>query len=104
MRSGRSNLDQFEIDRRQARPEDAQWTGAEIKACCRLSVLLGISLMDAARNVVPVAVTAGERLERLRNWADGRCLSAQQPGIYRATTEKPGSGSRRKVDRDASMN
>ncbi len=96
--------DQFEIERAQKMPDDAHWSGAEIKACCRLSVLLGIPLVQAAQNVVPVAVTAAESLDRLRQWADGRCLSAQQPGIYRATTEKPGSGSQRKVNRDASMN
>ena len=33
-------------------------------------------------NVVPVAVTAGESVEKLRNWASGRCLSADRPGLY----------------------
>lgn len=32
--------------------------------------------------MVPVAVTAAESVERLRDWAAGRCLSASQPGIY----------------------
>lgn len=96
--------DQFGIDHDQARPDDSQWTGAEVKACCRLSVLLGISLVEAAQNVVPVAVTAAESLDRLRKWADGRCLSAHQSGVYRIAPEESGSGSRRKVNRDASMN
>ena len=58
------------------------WTGAEIKACCRLAALLDVPLVEAAQNIVPVAVTAGESVERLRAWASGRCLSADRPGLY----------------------
>jgi SpoVK/Ycf46/Vps4 family AAA+-type ATPase len=49
-----------------ARPEDRDWTGAEIQSCCRLAALLDVSLKDAAKNVVPVAVTAaaGRRVSR----------------------------------------
>jgi hypothetical protein len=75
-------LTQFGITAEQRRPHDTEWTGAEIKACCRLSALLDVSLMEASKNVVPVAITAGESVERLRNWAAGRCLSADRPGIY----------------------
>jgi hypothetical protein len=95
---------QFEIDRDQRRPEDANWTGAEIKACCRLSALLDVPLVQAAQNVVPVAATAAESIERLRTWASGRCLSAQQTGLYQAKPTQTGAGSRRKVNRDSSMN
>ena len=69
----------FGLDPEQPRPDDRDWTGAEVKACCRLSALLDVSLVEAAQNVVPVAVTAGESVERLRNWASGRCLSADRP-------------------------
>src|SRR4051812_34997261 len=68
--------------RSQAKPKDNDWTGAEIRSCCRLAALLDIPLGEAAQHVVPVAVTAAESVERLRNWASGRCLSASQPGIY----------------------
>ena len=95
-------LDLFEINRDQRRPDDANWTGAEVKACCRLSALLDVPLVQAAQNVVPVAVTAAESVDRLRNWASGRCLSANQPGIYRCTNGSPKS--RRRVSRDPSNN
>ena len=36
----------------------------------------------AAQNVVPVAVTAGDKIESLRQWASGRCLSADRTGVY----------------------
>jgi hypothetical protein len=43
---------------------------------------------------VPVVRTAYESVERLRTWASGRRLSADQPGIYNpntsAVTVKPG--------------
>jgi SpoVK/Ycf46/Vps4 family AAA+-type ATPase len=72
----------FALDAGQARPKDDQWTGAEVRSCCRLAALLDLPLTAAAQNVVPVAVTAAESVERLRSWASGRCLSADQPGIY----------------------
>jgi hypothetical protein len=95
-------LDLYVIDRQQRMPEDTDWTGAEIKACCRLSALLDVPLCEAAQNVVPVAVTASESVERLRSWASGRCLSASAPGIYRRdnTVQK----SRRRVTRDVLHN
>ena len=64
------------------RPDDGEWTGAEIAACCRLSALLDLSLKEAADHVVPVAVTAAESVHRLRAWATGRCLDASRPGMY----------------------
>jgi hypothetical protein len=41
-----------------------------------------VTLAEAAKNVVPVAVTAAESVERLRMWASGRCLDASRSGIY----------------------
>ena len=65
-------LQVFQLDAAQPRPDDQLWTGAEIRACCRLAALLDVPLVAAAQNVVPVAVTAGESVERLRSWASGR--------------------------------
>ncbi len=72
----------FELDPGQRLPQDREWTGAEIRSCCRLAALLDVPLTEAASNIVPVAVTAGEAVEKLRQWASGRCLSAGRPGIY----------------------
>jgi SpoVK/Ycf46/Vps4 family AAA+-type ATPase len=93
----------FGLDPAQPRPSCEGWTGAEIRSCCRLAALLGVPLVEAAQNVVPVAVTAGESVERFRNWASGRCLSADRPGIYLRTaggSVSPG----RSIDRDPSVN
>ena len=75
-------LRKFGLDPGQRLPQDRDWTGAEIRSCCRLAALLDVPLTEAASNIVPVAVTAGEAVERLRQWASGRCLSAERPGIY----------------------
>ncbi|MEW4568965.1 hypothetical protein AB1L88_13960 [Tautonia sp. JC769] len=53
--------------------------------------MLEISLVESARQIVPVAATAAEDVERLRTWASGRCLSAEVPGLYhRPAGEEPG--------------
>jgi hypothetical protein len=96
--------ERYGLDPSQPKPVDADFSGAEIKACCRLAALLDVPLVEAALNVVPVARTAHESIERLRVWASGRCLSADVPGVYTAdsagVTVKPG----RKVRRDPSNN
>ena len=96
-------LEKFGLDVNQPKPVDADWTGAEVRACCRLAALLDVPLLEAAKNVVPVARTAAESVERLRTWASGRCLSADVPGIYSRNgipVQKPG----RKISRDPSQN
>jgi SpoVK/Ycf46/Vps4 family AAA+-type ATPase len=91
---------QYDIGASEKRPNDTDWTGAEIKSACRLGALLDMSLNEAARNVVPVAATAAESIDKLRTWASGRCLSAAQPGIYQK--DAPASGQRRRVNRGPS--
>jgi hypothetical protein len=91
----------FGLDLDQPRPNDRDWTGAEIKSACRLAALLDVTLVEAAMNVVPVAVTAGESVEKLRNWASGRCLSADRPGLY---TRGSGGTHGRSINRDPSVN
>jgi SpoVK/Ycf46/Vps4 family AAA+-type ATPase len=95
--------EQFGISPEQARPSDTDWTGAEIKACCRLAALLDLTLTEAARHVVPVAVTAAEQVEKLRSWASGRCLSASAPGVYTRDGTPPRRPSRR-INRGPSDN
>ena len=97
-------IEKFGLDASQPKPVDADWSGAEIRACCRLAALLDVPLMEAALNVVPVARTAQESVTKLRNWAKGRCLSADQPGIYGAGSNQISIKPGRKVQRDVSNN
>ncbi len=82
-------IDRFGLTADQQRPDDKRWTGAEIRACCRLARLLDVPLIDAANNIVPIANTAGESVKKLRSWVSGRCLSAERAGVYRFATSRP---------------
>lgn len=95
-------LQRFSLSGDQARPDDDGWTGAEIKSCCRLASLLDVPLSQAAQNIVPVAKTSEESVSHLRQWADGRCLSADQPGVFRLSS--PPTNRRRKVSTKPSVN
>jgi SpoVK/Ycf46/Vps4 family AAA+-type ATPase len=97
-------LAQFEIDRSQRLPNDENWSGAEIRACCRLAALLDLPLAQAAHNIVPIAVTAAESVERLRAWASGRCLDASRPVIYSSSAASAAGRPRRKIPRGPSQN
>ena len=70
----------FDLDPSQKLPKDDQFTGAEIRSCCRLAALLDLPLVQASINVVQVAVTASESVDALRNWASGRCLDSESGG------------------------
>jgi len=94
--------DLYEIDPTQSIPDDTNWTGAEIKSCCRLAALLDLPLSQASQNVVPVAVTAAESVGQLRAWASGRCLSASRAGIY--TQPNDSQKTRRRVNREVLNN
>ena len=86
-----------------ARLEAASEPRAEIKSCCRLASLLDVPLVQAAQNVVPVAVTAGDKIEGLRQWASGRCLSADRAGMY-SRSEGVTGGRVRRVVREPGVN
>jgi len=92
----------YGLDAKQARPDDARRTGAEIKSCSRLASLLDVPLVQAAQNVVPVAGTAGDRPESLRQWASGRCLSADRAGVY-SRSECVSDGRVRRVVRKSGL-
>jgi len=49
---------------------------------------------------VPVAVTAGDKIESLRQWASGRCLSADRAGVYSRSEGVSGGRVRRVVRAD----
>ena len=93
---------EFGLASPEQRPLDTHWTGAEIKACCRLAALLDLPLLDAAKLIVPIATTAAESIGALRAWAQGRCLSAQQPGLYQIPKEFQSSPGRRLTGRASS--
>jgi len=74
-------LDQYGIDMTDEL-NDEGWTGAEIRACCRIAYELALTLPLAAQYIVPVAKAAAKEIEALRQSAAGRYLSATLPGTY----------------------
>jgi hypothetical protein len=51
----------------------------------------------------PVAVTVGDKIEGLRQWASGRCLSADRAGVH-SRTEGSCGGRVRRVVREPGVN
>lgn len=72
----------YGLDMEQELPSDDEWTGAEIKACCRLAALFDQKLVVTSSQVVPIMTTAREQIDSLRTWASGRCLDAETGEIY----------------------
>lgn len=83
-------IKKYSLDELQTRPKAEGWTGAEIRQCCDMADRLGVSLVEAAKFVVPVAVSAREKIETLRREASGRYLSAGEDGVYKYTVKKVG--------------
>jgi len=96
-------LRKYGLDPGQPKPNDHQWTGAEIRCCCENAALLGLSLVDAAQYVIPVCISGAEENNQLRQWASGRCLSADMPGVYQCQPASPAKP-RRKVLRGSPSN
>lgn len=82
------------------RPADEGWTGAEIRACCDIADREGVSLVEGAAGVVPVARSSAEVIEQRRREASGRLLNASAPGVftYQAQAAAVGAGGGRRVN------
>ncbi len=76
-------LKYYDIPRDSELPSDIDWTGADIKECCNKARLLNISLKDAAKLVVPIAISNKTQIDMLRDWADNSVLSSDYVGVYR---------------------
>lgn len=79
-------IKKFELNSKQALPSADGWTGAEIRACADLADRRSCTLLEAAKFIVPISVSARETIERLRDESSGRYMAATSPGIYRKKT------------------
>jgi hypothetical protein len=52
------------------------WSPAEIRSLCRVSAMMGISLQEASKYIVPLYKSQGEKIKSQREWAKGRCIPA----------------------------
>lgn len=81
---------EFGIDPASPEPDDSLWTGAEIRSCCRKADLLGYSLQEAGKTIVPVLVRSADTIQASRQWANGCALSADHVNeIYTVEQHAP---------------
>ncbi len=84
-------IGKYKLEPKQPIPSDIGWTGAEIKQACELAYKLNRKLVDCAAFIVPVSVSAGEQIEKLCKDADGKFVSAGEPGLFRYVKEEAAS-------------
>jgi hypothetical protein len=79
------HLARFELSEADAgpKPSDTDWTGADIRNVCELAWRMRKPLIDAARFIVPVAVSDPQSIDKLRTTAHGKFLSASHAGTYK---------------------
>lgn len=75
--------------KKQTRPSDAGWTGAEIREACKMAWRFDSDLLSTAQYIVPVSKSAEAEINDLRKQADGRFLSASSAGVYRMSESRP---------------
>ena len=66
----------------QPKPDDANWTGAEIESCCEKADNYDITLVEAATSIVSVAQAQPELIRERRGEAHGRLLSSSTGRTY----------------------
>lgn len=71
-------LGEYDLDSVQDAPEMDEWTGAEIEACARNAHIMGVSMVDAAKYIIPLAKTMGDEISALRKWSVGRTVPASE--------------------------
>ena len=71
------------LDANQILPDMTSWTGRDINSCAYKAKVLGCSLVEAGKHIVPLLVSHGEAIESLRESATGRFLSASHAGVYK---------------------
>jgi hypothetical protein len=84
--------DTYSLRSAESNPLDDGWPPGNIEVCCQRAIQYRISLGEAATYVRP---TPADQVESLRSWANGRCLSASSPGLYRQQGESAGRSTRR---------
>lgn len=61
---------------------DEGWVGRQIRNCCEIGKLSNLPLAEAAKFIVPMTLSAGDRIKALRMQANGKYLSAAYAGAY----------------------
>ncbi len=59
-------------------PKTVGWSGAEIEGLVHIASMRGISLVDAAKSIIPQSKTMADKLARLKEWAENNCVHAEE--------------------------
>lgn len=84
------NAKRYKIPSNTPRPNDENWTGADIWQCNMIADQFGISLKDAAEFITPIYYSMAEQVEKMRTAASGKYLDADKPGPYLYKQEPQG--------------
>lgn len=79
-------------------PDMTGWTGAEVERCMWLAWNLRWPFVKAARYVVPLIVSAADRIARIRQQAEGAFLSAATGEYYTTSPKAAQPTGRRRID------
>jgi hypothetical protein len=71
----------FELPKQEI-PESDGWVGREVRKCCRLSSVLKIPLVKAARAIVPQTIASARKLNMMRSEANNSLTDANVGGYY----------------------
>jgi len=67
--------------------DDEGWTGAEIKACCRLAAITGRALAETSQLICPVARVGADNITRMQAYAENiGALDAETGTLYKRET------------------
>ena len=80
-------------------PDISNWSPAEVRSLCRVSKMMNCTLKDAAKYIVPLYKSQGEKIKKQREWAKGRCIPASsntrkksQKTRSISSSKRPGGG------------
>lgn len=79
----RINIERYFPGQKLVPPPHEGWSGANVRNCCDIAYRYGCSLADAATMIVPLMASDAVLVQRLREAAHDRYLSASYPGPYR---------------------
>ena len=79
---------------------DDGWVGRQIRNCCEIGKLSNLPLAEAAKFIVPMTLSAGDRIKALRMQANGKYLSAAYAGAYVYTEAQFAFGETRRAQFD----
>lgn len=61
---------------------DKNWSGAEIRTCCRLAYKMNMALLDAAKDISPVAIQKPHVIKEMREQAHQRYKCASSGSLF----------------------